>query len=175
MKTQILALLAATLVGCTAPVEGPAVEPERPAKSESEILVAEHRCQTWRVQDAFTASETATFFSAVARWNAWLGYERFAISAEGECPIIKRTLTAEHAVTYFRYDDSSLSIDLNAFGVSFPTRDPETLELLVMHEMGHAAGFGHVERGVMGAGRAHLATDFTDDDRAECLRIGLCQ
>lgn len=173
-KAHFALLFITSLIGCAAPVEKSNSESESIVRTESEILVAEHRCQTWRVQDSFTAAETATFFAAAARWNAWLGYERFTIATEG-CPIIKRTLIAEHAITYFRYNDSSLSVDLNAFEASFPKNDPETLELLIMHEFGHAAGFNHVERGIMGAGRAHLATDFTFDDRVECIRIGLCQ
>jgi predicted Zn-dependent protease len=43
-----------------------------------------------------------------------------------------------------------------------------------MHEIGHVLGLEHVARGVMGENNLQATADFTDDDRNECRRVGVC-
>lgn len=44
---------------------------------------------------------------------------------------------------------------------------------VALHELGHAIGLAHVERGVMMA--EAVMTDFTQDDIRECQSVGACE
>jgi hypothetical protein len=54
-----------------------------------------------------------------------------------------------------------------------PLTPDDQVYAVALHELGHALGLGHVPTGVMDP--IHQTMVFSDDDMAECRRVGACR
>lgn len=129
------------------------------------------------------AADELTVRSAAERFDAFAGTTT-TIGATGVCTITTRTpLTASRrgwATAEWVGDEGEIRIDIPRIRAACDGQPDECAQAFVMHELGHAYGLGHVEpfAGIMGEiinptlpqGRA-----FSEADRAECRRAGVCR
>lgn len=136
-----------------------------------------------RVSDVFDGEEYASLEAATARWNA-VSDEKFClIRKKLPAGIVKRAIVrVPTSNRSWQYNLEHIGYDLK--GLYFPESDcvavPEGLpkeELygVVLHELGHALGLQHIAAPAVMADRQGSAVDFTENDLAECRRVGVCE
>lgn len=83
------------------------------------------------------------------------------------------------ALGRFSHEDASIAIAPERIRTEAPgcaSRMGDCIEAVVLHEAGHALGLEHVEgTGHVMSTEGDLLLDFTDADRAECERVGVCR
>lgn len=126
----------------------------------------------------FTEVEQAHIQFAAARWQVFAGHEVVAVEAGSQsstCTISRGPLTPPR-IGEFRHETGDIVIDPNySCDGNHTTNYMPCFEALVMHEMGHLLGLGHLPEGQEGIMRAAAgALDFTASDRAECVAAGVC-
>jgi hypothetical protein len=123
----------------------------------------------------FTLEEQAWIEESASRWNVWVGYtlvkvipgEQEACSIVNGFTVNPDAVAEEHEPTYVITIDKDHLQRLNQL-------NQKRFEAVVMHELGHALGYDHILNG-----KALMAPsandDFTDLDRAECIRHNMCK
>ncbi|OJY30884.1 MAG: hypothetical protein BGO98_29445 [Myxococcales bacterium 68-20] len=137
-------------------------------------------CQgSFRIEPGFTEAQVFSIKAAGLRWNAFLGRDHFKVSEdEGMCPIYPATIASPEALTKqgmarsADYTPATGEIRIDAANMKSP--DGPWFEAIVMHELGHSIDHEHVETGIMASTDKTLTLDFSDEDRAECRRVGIC-
>lgn len=124
---------------------------------------------------SFTPEQQGWIEEASDRWNKWVG--RKVTSAHpgyaGGCTIDVGKTKKESAVGEAESRLQNITIDMEDLNLKHPV-SREVFEGVVMHEMGHALGYGHIGED----GKALMApagsVDFTELDRIECIKHGMC-
>lgn len=134
----------------------------------------------WHVDRAsWPADHLAVIDTVPARVNAWVGRDVLTFDdAIGDTCVIRTvpTLDRGDGVVYTAFylpDTGSIPVVLAL--VPACEGEPNTMctSSIVLHEVLHGFGLDHVPSGIMQA-RAPIPTAFSADDRAECVRAGLC-
>lgn len=111
--------------------------------------------------------------AAMARWNAFLGRDYFRASESARCTI--RPGSLGFPLAEFQIDTMTLDLPNMA---KCNRKDGVALQSVVMHELGHAMGMGHVEGAIVMAPSAGCnepaLIDPNDLDREECIRATMC-
>jgi hypothetical protein len=171
---RVLALALALVVACSAaPEDGPA-EPLLPSGCDREFVVSE----------AFTLEEWGMLDASVTRWNAIapeqfclrvgavaLGgsvrHSIFRIPYRGEYwQALSKTFDGADVLGVHYGDTDQIGIVDVLDAVSFP--------MVALHELGHAHGLDHTEAPAIMYRSIGTASDFTELDMSECMRVGAC-
>lgn len=155
MKALILAVMSLALGACFVP-QGR----------------AESRCdRAFTVRPGFTVPQRRELEAAVTRWN-YIAEEQFCI-VEGystKSYIYPRTIEEVEGgwrVGYYVSEDDSV-------GVVTTLSLPDFGEI-ALHELGHAHGLDHAPAPAVMHYAAGTSKVFTDNDIAECQRVGACR
>ncbi len=172
--------LALVLASCAnSPSPSPSVEHETQSDEQGERppgsrpYSASFGCRgSFRIGAGFTDEQEAGIHQAATRWNVFLEREYFSITSDGGCPIVLMDLPGDLGAQ-MDHDHGRVGVDL-AYLARFDRLHGPRFETAIMHEMGHSLGMEHVEHAVMAPDGFTLAEDFTENDRAECVRVGFC-
>lgn len=155
-------VVAAALVGCAAPAAEPAPSCDL----------------AYVVQDGFSPAQRATIERSLARWSAMTG-KALCVSADGERSfrlvpvgsVEHRGFVADVRQDVWAVNDGARDIVV----VAHPDLDA-AFEHVIMHEIGHGLGLGHLKRGERGimANDGSVETNASDSDLAECRRVKAC-
>ena len=129
---------------------------------------------SFKIDDARLDREHAdAIVRASGRWNALVGREHFRIGRQGKCRIVvDEHLSAAEALAEYRWRNGVGSI---AIAPKLLRQRLARFESVILHELGHSEELEHVPRNAVMAVREEHAEDFTEVDRAECRRAGLCR
>lgn len=125
---------------------------------------------------SFTEEQQQWIKESSARWNSWVGYPVTSVSPgySDICHIDAGPTKSTEAIGEESSRLQNITVDVAHLERS-QLLNKVWFESVVMHEMGHALGYGHVgERG-----KALMsptgAPDFTEIDRIECLKLEMCK
>lgn len=109
----------------------------------------------------FTPDEVAILRVSADRWEAFThGHVKIDFTDEpGQVRIIRGSIDGPFAAQTLKGPCIRFDLDQPVAGFA-------------MHEMGHAIGLEHTTRGIMK--QVDPDQNFSEEDRAECRRVGLC-
>lgn len=122
--------------------------------------------------DGFDAGERQHISNAFARWSAWSGKRAVIDASDDACSMVPASGDDPGELGSYWEGPGTIEIDV----VRLRGGDPAWLEEVVLHELGHSFGMKHLrggDVGIMSGGAS--TTNFTDVDRVECERAGLCR
>jgi len=126
------------------------------------------------IPEDFSAEEQAWIEEGVLRWNVWVGHTVLKVRPGylESCSIHNGSTNNLAAVGQEHEPTYVITIDKDHLR-RIDQLNQDRFESVVMHELGHALGYGHILTGP--ALMAPSATsDFTDLDRDECIRHNMC-
>lgn len=147
-------------------------------------------CLGFTASADFSSQEKESLRVGFRRYNDFVGVERFSLVPTQGCPIERHDYPLDdqgnpiHNGTYRKYN--------RTMWLGTDVVDDSGLQLLVMHELGHADGMNHLAEGQTGVMMANnmtigytllpdgnyayirKATDWTWSDRSECERSDAC-
>ena len=168
-----LAIISLVVTGCAySPPPSPAEEDEH-SLVQTRPYSASLGCRgSFRIAPGFSSEQVDGIHNAASRWNVFLGRAYFSISDAGTCPIVPLDLPGELGAE-LDHDRGRVGVDLEHLDLFDRVSGPR-FETAIMHEMGHSLGMEHVEHALMAPNGLTLSEDFTENDQAECVRIGFC-
>jgi len=119
---------------------------------------------TLEIDPVFDASGREAIARATAEWNARSTRKLRIVEDGGEWLVLRAAIPDGH-LGYAQQAHRLVRIELRA--------TPEQVYPIALHELGHALGLNHVERGVMDPTR--LGVEFSDADLGECRRARACR
>jgi hypothetical protein len=125
--------------------------------------------------NSFTPEQQGWIEEASLRWNTWVGHKVTSVrpGSEHSCTISVGKTDIEIAIGEEDSRLQNIIVDTEDL-IRLKKFDKVHIEGVVMHEMGHALGYHHI--GAKGTALMAYAgaMDFTDIDRAECIKKGMC-
>ena len=136
---------------------------------------------SYHAHRSLSAEQTSQVQVAFAKWNAFVGRDvvRLEPGDEDDTTCSVRVDESTGDLGLFRHDDASISFApdyMREHAAGCTTHLADCIEATLLHETGHALGLLHVPgAGNVMSADGELVLDFTDADRAECTRVGVCR
>ena len=131
------------------------------------------RCEEFRFDDVETFDEEAkiSVYAGFTKANDFVGRERFKITSDGECIIRNRELHT--SMGRWHGNEDAISVNVPQIRSGHADKADYLIKMTVAHELLHAGGAQHHNKdGILNPVMSY--TDFTENDRKECVRVGLC-
>lgn len=125
--------------------------------------------------DSFTAEQQEWIKNSSARWNNWVGHPVTSVRPghSDVCRIDSGSTTKSSAIGQESSRLQNITVDVDDLK-KLNILDKAHFEGVVLHEMGHALGYGHIGKDSEALMSSVGAQDFTDMDRVECIKHGMC-
>jgi hypothetical protein len=125
--------------------------------------------------NSFTPEQQGWIEEASLRWNTWAGHKVTSVrpGSEHSCTISVGKTTKESAIGEEEQRLQNIVVDVEDL-TRLKKLDKAHIEGVVMHEMGHALGYGHVGANNKALMAPAGSLDFTDIDRVECIKKDMC-
>jgi len=125
--------------------------------------------------DDFSEEEQGWINESAQRWNVWVGHVVVTTSPgkRAACSIHDGVTANPDKIGQDHHPTESITIDKEHLK-RINQLNRVRFESVVMHEVGHSLGYGHILGGPALMAPAS-ADDFTELDRIECIKHGMCK
>ncbi len=127
--------------------------------------------------DEFTAEQKTWIHNAATRWNNWVGRPVSSVRPgyNDICSINAGVPKKPEAIGSANSRTQNILIDIEDMRARKILGDQAKFEGVVMHEIGHTLGYGHLDgKNSTGLMSPAGTTNFTERDRIECIKHGMC-
>ena len=125
--------------------------------------------------DDFTPEQQTWIVGAAWRWNTWVGRKVVSVRPGNDdiCNIRAGETKSLKAIGEEHEPTVLITIELERME-RLKILNQTRVEAVIMHEIGHALGFSHVGANGKALMAPAGAIDFTEIDRIECIKLGIC-
>jgi hypothetical protein len=128
------------------------------------------------VPEDFTEEEQSWIEEGASRWNEWVGYTLVTVAPgkRDTCTIYNGKTKKPTAIGETAHPYERIVVDKEDL-INSDHLDRNHFEAVVMHELGHSFGFHHNGENGTALMAPSGSDDFTDIDRNQCFKIGICK